>query len=127
MTRRRLVTGLLGIAGLVAGAVAVMALREATMSTHSPVARASRVEVVMDARTRHGVPSQTTAEMVDAQLRTCRLQVDTDVAGALRPAGPHRFRAVLRPALDETDRRQFRGCMEDWLVDNVRIDVVALR
>lgn len=127
MTRRRVLTGVLGAAGLVVGILAVVALREATMSTHQSVAAGSRVEVVMDARTRHGEASQTAAEMVDAQLRTCRLQVDADVVGAVRPAGGHRFRAVLSPALDETDRRQFRGCMEDWLIDNVRIDVVSLR
>jgi hypothetical protein len=127
VTQRRLITAALGTVGLLVGILAVVALREATMSTHSPAARGSRVEVVIDARTRHGEPSHTMAEMVDAQVRTCRLQVGSDLVGAVRPAGTHRFRAVLRPALDETDRRQFRGCLEDWLIDNVRIDVVALR
>jgi hypothetical protein len=28
--------------------------------------------------------------------------------------------------MDETNRRQFRGCLEDWVVDQVRLDVVSL-
>jgi hypothetical protein len=28
--------------------------------------------------------------------------------------------------MDETNRRQFRGCLEDWLIDHVRLDVVTL-
>jgi hypothetical protein len=33
---------------------------------------------------------------------------------------------VLTPALDETNRRQFRGCMEDWVIDHVRINVTDM-
>ena len=127
MTRRRLLTGLLGAVGLVVGVLAVVALREATMSTHSPPAPGSQAAVVLQAETRHGEPSQTLAEMVDAQVRTCRLQVDADLVGPVRPVGARRFRAVLRPALDETDRRQFEGCINDRLIDNVHMDVVSLR
>jgi hypothetical protein len=28
--------------------------------------------------------------------------------------------------MDDTNRRQFRGCVEDWIVDHVRLDVVRL-
>jgi hypothetical protein len=30
------------------------------------------------------------------------------------------------PRLDETDRHQFRGCLEGWAIDHVRLDVVSL-
>jgi hypothetical protein len=33
---------------------------------------------------------------------------------------------VLQPALDETNRKQLRGCLEDWTIDSVRADVVSL-
>jgi len=36
------------------------------------------------------------------------------------------MRAVLAPALDETNRRQFRGCIEDWVIDHVRINVTEM-
>jgi hypothetical protein len=28
--------------------------------------------------------------------------------------------------MDETDQRQFRGCLEDWVIDHVQADVVRL-
>jgi hypothetical protein len=33
---------------------------------------------------------------------------------------------VLDTALDQTNRRQFRGCLEDWIVDHLQLDVVEL-
>ena len=35
------------------------------------------------------------------------------------------YRAVLQPAMDQTNRRQFRGCLEDWTLDQLLVDVVA--
>jgi hypothetical protein len=28
--------------------------------------------------------------------------------------------------MDETNRRQFRGCLEDWTIDHLRLDVETL-
>jgi hypothetical protein len=28
--------------------------------------------------------------------------------------------------MDETNRRQFRGCLQDWTVDHLRIHVLSL-
>jgi hypothetical protein len=36
------------------------------------------------------------------------------------------FRAVLAPALDETNERQFRGCLEDWTMDQLLVDVLRI-
>jgi hypothetical protein len=116
----------LGAVGLAAGVVGVSALREATMSTHDTVARDSRIELVVDAETRGRERSQTTAEMVDAQIRTCRLEVHSDVVGDIVEMRRDRFRATLAPSMDESDRRQFRGCLEDWVVDGISLDVVWL-
>ncbi len=127
VTRARLATAALGVVGLVAGVLGVVALREATMSTHSAVPPDSRVELVVEASSRGGDESQTTAERVDAQVRTCRLEVAADLVGRMEPTGDDRYRGVLAPALDDTDRRQFRGCIEDWVIDNVRLDVEVLR
>jgi hypothetical protein len=33
---------------------------------------------------------------------------------------------VLVPALDQTNRRQFRGCVEDFVTDHLQIDVIEL-
>ncbi len=113
-------------AGLVTSAVAVFALREATLSTHQPVAPTSRIELVVAARTKGGEPSQTVAEMAEAQLLACRLEVNSDPVGPLEDIGQARFRAVFSPSLDETDRRQFRGCLESWTIDHFQLDVLRL-
>jgi hypothetical protein len=82
--------------------------------------------VVVSATTKGGEGGQTLAEMVEAQLLTCRLEVTSDFAGPIEPLGDDRFRAVLTPALDDTNRRQFRGCVEDFMIDHVQINVVDL-
>jgi hypothetical protein len=115
----------LGAVGLGAGVVAVLALREATLSTHEQVV-GQDMAVIVSATTKGGEGGQTLAEMVEAQLLTCRLEVTSDFAGPIEPLGDDRFRAVLTPALDDTNRRQFRGCVEDFMIDHVQINVVEL-
>jgi hypothetical protein len=115
----------LGAVGLGIGIVAVLALREATLSTHGGVDPRSRVALVVDARTEGGEPGQTLDEMVEALLLKCRLEVTSDLAGPIVHEGHGRFRAMLQPALDQTNRRQYRGCVEDWSVDHLLVDVVA--
>lgn len=115
----------LGVVGLALGIVAVLALREATLSTHDRVDRSSRVVLVVDARTEGGEPSQSLHEMVQALLLTCRLEVNADIVHAVEDEGNGRFSTVLQPALDQTNRRQFGGCIEDWTIDHLIVDVVA--
>lgn len=126
-TAARLATAGLGVVGLAVGALGVIALREATMSTHSAVPPDSRVELVVEAASRGGDESHTLEERVDALVRTCRLEVASDLVGRMEPLGDGRYRGVLAPAMDDTDRRQFRGCIEDWVIDNVRLDIEELR
>jgi hypothetical protein len=115
----------LGTVGLAIGVAGVLALREATLSTHEEVAGRG-MELVVSARTRGGEPSQTLAEMVEAQLLTCRLEVSSDVDGPIEPLGDGRFRLVLVPAMDHTNQRQFRGCVEDFITDHLQINVLEL-
>lgn len=116
----------LGAVGLTAGVLGVGALREATLSTHQPVPPGSEITVVLRAEAKGGETGQTLAEMVEAQLSTCRLEVASDLMAPVSAVGDDVFRAVLSPSMDETNRRQFRGCLEDWKIDHVRIDVLEL-
>jgi precorrin-6B methylase 1 len=111
--------------GVAIGIVGVLALRSATLSTHQEV-DARQTVLVVSARTHGGEPGQDLAEMVEAQLLTCRLEVTSDLAGPIEPLGDGRFRAVLEPAMDRTNRRQFRGCVEDFITDHLQIDVLEL-
>jgi hypothetical protein len=123
--KRRITKVLVGAIGLAIGVVAVLALREATLSTHGRIDPDTRVALVIDARTRNAEPGQTVDEMVEALVLSCRLEVNSDVV-SLRTQGEGRFRAVLEPALDETNRKQLRGCLEDWTIDGLRADVVRM-
>jgi hypothetical protein len=110
----------LGAVGLAVGMAGVLALREATLSTHQPVAPGSTTEVQFEAATRHGERGQSLAEMAHALVLTCRLEVSSDLVGEVQAVGEDRFLAVLEPSLDQTNRRQFRGCVEDWTVDQIQ-------
>ena len=116
----------LGALGLLVGVLAVLALREATLSTHQSVPDGSTTEIVVRARQHGAEPGQSLPEMVEAVLLACRLEVASDLQGPITPVGEDRFATVLAPALDQTNRRQFRGCIEDWTVDHVLVDVVSL-
>ena len=124
--RRKLGRLALGAVGLLVGVVAVLSLREATLSTHQRIDPDSEIELVVSASTKNAERGQTVAEMVEAQILTCRLEVTSDVVGEIEALPRNRFRAVLTPSMDDTNRRQFRGCVEDWFVDQVRLDVVRL-
>jgi len=123
----RLLAVLAGAAGLAIGMLAVLALREATLSTHHRVSLDSQTELIVTARARGAETTQSLQEVVEAQVQACRLEVNSDVVGEIAATDDGQFRAVLRPSMDETNRRQFRGCLEDWLLDHVRLDVVTLQ
>jgi hypothetical protein len=112
--------------GVAIGVLAVVALREATLSTHEAVAPDSRIELVVAARVKGGERGQTLDEMVEAQLVACRLEVSSDLVGEIEAEPDGHFHAVLTPSMDETDRRQFRGCLEDWRIDQFQLDVIRL-
>ena len=116
-----------GGVGLAIGMLAVLSLREATLSTHQPVSPDSQIEVIVTARARGAETTQSVTEIVEAQVQACRLEVNSDVVGEIAATDDGRYRAVLRPSMDETNRRQFRGCLEDWLIDHVRLDVVSIQ
>ncbi len=120
----RVASTLLGVVGLVLGGLAVFALREATLSTHQPIPIDSEVEVVVEVESEGGEQGQTPQEMVTALFLTCRLEVNSDLVGEVELLGDDLYRAVLRPAMDQTNRRQFRGCLEDWTIDQLLVDVV---
>lgn len=124
--RIRPLSVLLGCLGLVIGVLGVLALREATLSTHERIPLDTRAEVRLTARTEGGETNQSLIEMVEALVVACRLEVTSDLVGGVAQEGEHRFRVVLEPALDQTNRRQLRGCLEDWTVDHLQVDQVAI-
>ena len=115
----------LGAVGLIGGVLGVIAVRDATLSTHQPAVAGSEVEVVVSARSEGAEQGQSLSELVQALLLTCRLEVPADLTGPISDEGGGRYRVTLAPALDKTDRRQLRGCIEDWTIDQLMVDVVS--
>lgn len=113
------------VVGLALCAGGLHELQEATQSRHQRADPDSRVELVVQASSHRAEAGQSLQEMVEALLVTCRLEVTADIDLPVRAEGDGRFRAVVQPDLDRTDRRQLRGCIEDWTIDQLRVDVVA--
>lgn len=125
--RARLLRNLAVAAVAAALGVGVILLRDATLSTHREVAADSAMELVLRVSHHGGERGQTVEEMATALVLACRLEVSADPVGPLEPLGGDRYRVVVTPALDETDQRQLRGCLEDWVIDHVRADVESIR
>lgn len=106
-------------------AAGVWVLREETMSRHEDQPPDSRTEVVVDVHTngadRH--PAAMGRVLVDA----CQFEVNARmVAGSWEDRGDQRYRLVLRPALDDSDVQQFRGCIGDMRLNYVQAEVVRM-
>ncbi|HEX5097760.1 MAG TPA: hypothetical protein VFX21_17190 [Acidimicrobiia bacterium] len=127
MTKRKVGIFVLALVGVTIGMVSVIALREATLSTHDEViAPDSQIEVVMKANIKGEEENQTIEELVTAQVTYCRLEVESDLVGPIERREDGKFVAVLSPAMDQSNRRQFRGCLEDWGLDHLKVDVTSL-
>ena len=109
---------------VVVAAVAVVAAREGTMSRHRTMPPDSTMEVVVEAERNVGYTGL--EELVVALFQVCQLEVATDPVGAPARDGD-RFTFVVRPALDDTDRRQLHGCIEDARIDHLQAGVVHMR
>lgn len=108
--------------------VGVVALRGATQSTHYPQNPHSTLRVVVEASSNREEPSHDLAELTEAHLWFCRLEVGSDLVGEMETVStdPDRFAIVLQPSLDSTDRKQYEGCLEDWTLDHHLMHVVSM-
>jgi len=114
------------LVAVVAGVAGIIVLRDATLSTHQPVSPDSRTELIIQVDVRDPEGSQTPDEMVEALLLYCRIEVNSDPVGEIVDVGDGAFRAMFQPAMDASNRRQFRGCLEDWTIDQLQVEVVRL-
>lgn len=115
-----------GAVALLVLVIAVLFMRDATLSTHQDVPAGSQLEVVIRSSTRGGEGIHTLSDMTRALVLTCRLEVPSTPVGPIERLDDERFRFVLQPSLDDTNRRQFRGCLTDWEIDHVKVDVLSM-
>ena len=105
----------------------VLVVREQTMSRHDTDPGSGTLEVVFELEENQA--TATRLQAAEALVRTCALEVGGSfVPGSLAAVDAgDRLRAQIAPMLDETDRAQLHGCLEDMWIDHVEADVVTLR
>lgn len=121
----RVAANVLWVALLVGG---VMVVRSLTQSTHPPIPPHSRTRIVLEPVQNRSEPSQTLTAVARAHLAFCDVEVSSAIQGEAEVIDddPLLLAVVFAPALDDTDRKQFKGCLEDWLVDNHLIHVRSI-
>ena len=112
----------LATVGLVAGVTGVLLLRSELMTVHTPTPPGSRTSFVIEADTREH--PRHLPEMTRGLVSVCRLLVNADVVEDTFVAEAEDvFSFTLRPALDEFDVREMRGCLQDTRVQFLKVDV----
>ena len=116
----------LAAVALLAGGVLVV--RDLTQSTHHRRPADSRLRVVVEPVQNRSEPSQTLEAVARAHLAFCDVEVSPGIEGEPQVVAddPLLIEVVFAPALDATDRKQFKGCVEDWLVDNHLLHVHSM-
>lgn len=125
---RPVVRAALDLAALALLLGGVLVVRDLTQSTHQHMPADSRSRVVVEPVQNRSEPSQTLAAVARTHLAFCDVEVSGSIQGEPTVLGedPLLLEVVLAPALDATDRKQFKGCVEDWLVDNHLIHVRSM-
>ena len=107
---------------------AIYLLREATMSTHYETGPDSQMVVEVRAASNRAEEGVSVEQLARAQLGVCALDVSRGHGNDIRRVAgtDDRFVITLQPALDSTDRKQYRGCLEDWSVNHVLLRVESM-
>ena len=118
-------------AGLVAAALAGVfvggtTLMDATMTRHDDVEAGSTLEVELTISMRSGAEARE-GDIAEALVVMCQLEVRGGVVDDLETVGHGHYRFVMTPGLDEADRRQLTGCLQDMRIDHVLANVVSMR
>lgn len=127
-TLHPLVRAALHAAAWVVLVAAVVVVRHLTQSTHHAMPADSRLRVVVEPVQNSSEPTQTRTSVAGAHLAFCDLEVGSAIQGEpeVIDHDPLLLAVVFAPALDGTDRKQFKGCVEDWVVDNHLLHVRSM-
>ena len=102
-------------------------LMDHTLSRHEDVPPGSELVVELTIATRTGVEADN-EEIAEALVVACQLEVRSNVLpDSIETLADDHYRFVMRPGLDDSDRRQLIGCLQDFRIDNVLANVVSTR
>lgn len=119
----RLVGAAVAVAVVGAGLVA---LAGETKSRHTTQPADSRLHVELEAELRPG-SGKALPDLVRSLVVYCQAEVAATVTEAgIETTAEERFAFTLAPSLDQSDRRQLQGCLEDATVDHLTADVTGM-
>lgn len=114
-------SAILGLALLFAG---IWWLREETMSRQHAVPTHSASVLIVEGESRLGEPRHGLESRVSAVLNACEIEADSTLVH-VRRLDDAQFEALLKPALGPTNEAQFSGCVQDWTLDGVLVNIVS--
>lgn len=122
--RPRAVFGATLIVGLLVGGRWVM---QETLTRHEDVPPGSTLEVELTVRA-HTDAEAAEASLAEALVSLCQLEVGDSsvVPDSFTDLGGHRYRFVLDPSLDDSDRQQLHGCLQDLRIDHFLAHVESM-
>lgn len=110
---------------VVLGVVFVDVLGDATQTRPDRIRPGSQTTVTLEVDMRDDRPAVTAAEGL---WGACQWMVRsrTLIEPGIEQLGPDRFRLTLAPELGRRGEMRLRGCLEDFTIDRVRAEVVAM-
>ena len=113
------------VALLAVMAASVMVILEFTQARPDPSSATEATNIEIGVAQRQS--SQPVVSVAEALWVSCRLRVPSSVELIqIEGTGVDTARMVLHPALGETDRRQFVGCLQDATIDRINADVLTV-
>jgi hypothetical protein len=100
-------------------------LRNETLTRHDKVDPRSTLRVEMTVAARGAEAEE--ASLALSLISLCQVEVAAGlVPGSFSPEGPHRYAFVMTPSLDDADRKQLHGCLQDMRLDHFLAHVVDM-
>lgn len=113
------------VALLLVMTAAVMVIRESTQARPDPASADAVTAVEISVSQRQS--DQPVLAVADALWVSCRLRVPSSVdLVEIGETSDSTVQLVLHPALGETDRRQFVGCLQDATIDRINARVLTV-
>lgn len=105
----------------------VVALRANTMSREQAEPDADTQLVVEFQVEAKRLPAHELLVVATAIFNACRLQAEAGLEQPVSQVSQNRFRAVLTPAPNQTDRKQLSGCLSDLTLAHTYSGEVEMR
>lgn len=105
---------------LAVASAGLFALREETMSRETMDADRGALLIVEFEVKAKSLPNHELSAVASSLFNACRLQAQAGLERPLTQVSADRFRAVLTPAPNETDRKQLGGCLSDLMLSHTR-------